>query len=119
MQMLKTRGTTLFVAINFAIGSFAHNTAFGQEADVDLLQAQYTLNYHDGTHLKEKPTEVHIVKAESMQKEVAGKVALGVLLFVLTGGTGFTSSSKDNLNGVVIDDLEDHSNLQIPSPERV
>ena len=117
MQPLKTHCTALFVAINFVMGSFAHNAAFAQETDIDALQAQYTLNYHDGSHLKEKPTEVHLVKAESMQKEVAGKVALGVLLFALAGGTGFTSSSKDNMNGAVIDGLEDRSNLQIPSPD--
>lgn len=56
---------------------------------------------------------MQIVKAEQMQKNVAGKVALGVLMFALGGGTGFTSSSKDNMVGSTIDGLEDRSNLQI------
>ncbi|WP_394792404.1 hypothetical protein [Rhodoferax sp.] len=115
MKTTLTRCSASFIAATFAIGSFAHGPAFAQEMDV--LKAEYTLTYHDGSHLKRKPTEVRIVKPELMQKEVAGKIALGILLFVVAGGTGFTTSSKDNMNGAVIDGLEDHSNLQIPSPD--
>lgn len=57
---------------------------------------------------------MQIVKAEQMQKNAAGKVALGVLMFALGSGTGFTSSSsKDNMVGSTIEGLDDRSNLQI------
>ncbi len=86
-------------------------------ADTPLVKAQYTYFYPDGSRLKETPTEVRILKAEQMQKNVAGKVALGALLFLVGGGTGFTTSSKDNMVGKSIEPLEQRDNLQIPKPE--
>lgn len=86
---------------------------FAAEPLPGALRVDVSLTYPDDSMLKFRPTEVQILKAEHMQKNVAGKVALGVLLFAFTGGTGFTTSSKDDMAGGKIQDVEDRSNLQI------
>lgn len=110
MKTPKTQLTAIAV-----VSAFLVNAAIAQDAGP--LQVKYSLSYPDGSTLKDMPSEVRIVKAEHMQRNVAGKVALGVLLFAVGGGTGFTTSSKDNLKGAAIDALDDRSNIAIPSPQ--
>jgi outer membrane lipoprotein SlyB len=101
--------TALLLALTYG----ACAPSFAAEPVPGVVQAEASMAYPDGSVLKLRPTEVQIVKAEQMQKSVAGKVALGVFLFALGGGTGYTSSSKDNMVGSTIEGLEDRNNLQI------
>lgn len=96
-----------------ALSLLALAPAFAAEPQAGTVQVATSMVYPDGSELRARPTEVQIVKAEQMQKNVAGKVALGVLMFALGGGTGYTTSSKDNMVGSTIEGLEDRSKLQI------
>ncbi len=102
-------------AIGVASMVVAHALTCGPALAQDLspIRAELSSVYPDDTRLKERPTEVRIVKVEQMQKNVAGQVALGVLMFALGGGTAFAGSSKDNMKGTTIEPLDDRSNLQI------
>jgi outer membrane lipoprotein SlyB len=106
--------TALTLALAFSLTTF--NSAFAADPAPGVVEVSAAMRYPDGSILKARPTEVQLVKAEQMQKSVAGKVALGVLLFAMGGGTGFTTSSKDNMVGSTIDGLQDRSNLQIADP---
>ncbi|MES2878759.1 MAG: hypothetical protein V4713_10080 [Pseudomonadota bacterium] len=117
MNNFKIRCAAFCIVSAVAVNGFASNTTIAQEQDIGSIQAEYSLEYPDGSRLKQKPTEVRIVTAEQMQKSVGSKIALGVLLFAFTGGTGFSGSSKDNMNGATIDALEDRSNIQITDPD--
>lgn len=108
---LISKPTTLALICAFTLGSSA--TVHAADAAPGTVLATASMVYPDGSELRARPTEVQIVKAEQMHKSVAGKVALGVLMFALGGGTGYTTSSKDNMVGSTIEGLEDRSKLQI------
>lgn len=113
MQKITIRLTSSLVASSLCIHGFFGNLSFAQEVEQApvALTVLHTTVYPDGTRLKEMPEEVRIVRAEAMQKNVLGKIALGLALFSL-GSIGFTSSSKENFVGAKIEPLEDRSNLK-------
>lgn len=59
----------------------------------------YFMRYPDGSYLKERPTEITIVKRETTQKQVAVQVALNVFMLAMGGGVGFQGFGKDELKG--------------------
>ncbi|TXH89795.1 MAG: hypothetical protein E6Q78_06215 [Rhodoferax sp.] len=107
----------IFKTSNLALAAMlaltANACAYAADLQPGTIQTTASMVYPDASELRVRPTEVQIVKAEQMQKNMAGKVALGVLMFALGGGTGYTSSSKDNMVGRTIDGVEDRSNLRI------
>lgn len=103
----------LNVTLALAMACTFISPAHAAEPEQGVVKVVASMEYPDGSMLKFRPVEVQLVKAEQMQKSVAGKVALGVLLFAVGGGTGFTSSSKDNMVGTKIEGIDDRSNLQI------
>lgn len=115
MTRFAFKSTMLNTAFAVLSTTLAVSTATAQ--DIAPIKVEYSQIYPDGSRLATAPTEVRILKAEQMQKNVAGKVALGVLLFAIGGGTGFTSSSKDNMVGTSIEPLDDRSNIQTPKPD--
>jgi hypothetical protein len=77
-----------------------------------VVKVEYSLDYPDGSRLKETPTEVRIVKREHTQKNVAAQVLLNVLM--LGAGSGFQGFSKDGLKGSTIEDISSRENLRTP-----
>lgn len=71
------------------------------------------VEYSRGT-LKETPTEVTIVRRENKANQVAGQIALGLLMFALVGGTGFQDVDKEMLLGSRIEDPNASENLKNP-----
>lgn len=81
-----------------------------------IVNVAYTVNFPDGSWLKERPTEVRIVRAKNTQNNVAAQIGLNVLMLAMGVGAGFRTFSKDGLKGEEITDLIDRSNIKNPIP---
>jgi hypothetical protein len=79
-----------------------------------MVQVEYSQHYPDGSRLKQVPTEVTIVKREATHKNIAGQVALNVVMLALGGGGGVQGFSKDGLKGAPLEGLTERANVQNP-----
>lgn len=78
------------------------------------IEVQYSQAYPDGTWLKEIPTEVTIVRRQATVNNVAGQVALNLVMLALGGGVGVQAFDKNGLRGVRIEDAATRVNLKNP-----
>ena len=84
------------------------------EAPATILGVAYTTKFSNGSRLKEVPEEVFIVRPKHTQNQVAGQVALNVVMFALGGGLGFSGFSKEDLKGEKFEDVKDRQHVRNP-----
>lgn len=103
------------IATSIALIGCASNPAAVREAG--SVPVRYTTSLPDGSVLKERPSEVTIVRKANTQKEVGKQVALNVLMLALGGGAGLQTFGKGDLRGGVIELAGDRANIKNPIPD--
>jgi len=102
------------IAVLIAVTYLAGCASTPTKQPAGKLQVSYSLNYPDGSRLKEVPKEVRIIQRETTQRQVGAQVALNVFMLALGGGMGVQTFGKDELKGDEIEDTSTRENLLNP-----